>query len=282
MLKVFQSNKLRLLFVVVVLSGFIFSSAEYALASRKKKYHISAKSVIFSDSTRVKRLYGKRVHKKILPASTVKVMTALLVLENLPLNKVITVSRRATKAQPSKIYLKPGEKYRVADLLLAILMKSANDASIVLAEAVAGSEEKFVEMMNQRARELGCRSTKFANPNGLPSKQSQYSTAYDIYVIFLQALKHPFFKKALNYKTMTIRSTSGRKINLKAHNKILFKNWRRKIYGKTGYTQKAKSCFVGYIQKGNNTLVIAIFGCASGRRWGEIKHIVSSYGGISL
>ena len=256
--------------------------SEGIAASKKKGFTISARSVIFSDSTRVKRLYGKNVHKKVIPASTVKVMTALLVLEKLPLNKIVTVSKRATKPQPSKIYARQGERYRVADLLLAILIGSANDASVVLAEAVAGSEWKFVNMMNQRAKELGCRHTKFANSHGLPTKQKQYTTAYDMYVIFMQALKHPFFKKAIQYKKKTIRSQGGRKIVLKNHNKSLFKKWKRNVYGKTGYTRKAKACFVGYIEKGKSILIIAIFGCASGRRWNEVKHIITKYGGIAL
>lgn len=244
-------------------------------------YNVSCKSVIFSDSTKVKRLYGKNVHNRVLPASTTKVMTALLVLEKLPLDKYITVSHKASLAQPSKINAKQGEQYKVRDLLYAILLKSANDASIVLAEAVAGSEWKFVEMMNQRAKKMGAKHTKFANSNGLPTRKTkQYTTAYDMYLIFRQALKHQFFRDTIKMKYKTIYSKAGRKIALKSHNKILFKDWKRKIYGKTGYTRAAQACFVGTIPKGNSTLIIAVFGCT--KRWDDIKHVVSKYGGISL
>lgn len=255
------------------------------LAAKKSKNYnnvITAKSVIFSDSTAKKRLYGKDIYKRVLPASTLKVMTALLVLEKLSLDKVVAVSSFATTPQPSKIGVKAGEKYQVRDLLYAILLKSANDASIVLAEAVAGSEEKFVAMMNKRARQLGCKNTMFANSHGLPDDDAQYTTAYDMYLIFREALKYPFFRQAIQYRYKTIYSEGGRKIALTSHNDILFSKWNQKIYGKTGYTRSAKACFVGYYQKNGHDFIIAIFGCQSGRRWKEVKRIVSAYGGINL
>ena len=245
------------------------------------RYRVTCRSAIFSNSTKVKRYYGKQVHTKVLPASTTKVMTALLVLERLPLDKYVSVSRRATRVQPTKLYLKPGERYRVRDLLFAILLKSANDASVALAEAVAGSEKAFVRMMNQRAKRLGAKHTRFANAHGLPSpKGTQYTTAYDMYLIFRQALRHPFFRKAIKYRYKTIISQSGRKIRLKSHNKILFKGWKRKIYGKTGYTRAARSCFIGTLRHKGDTLIVGVFGCR--RRWEDIRHIVSSYGRIRL
>lgn len=243
-------------------------------------YTVSANSAIFSNSTKVVRYYGKDVHKRVVPASTTKVMTALLVLEKLSLNDTVTASKRASLAQPTKIDVQPGEKFKVRDLMYAILLKSANDAAIVLAEAAAGTEWEFVQMMNARAKQLGCRQTRFMNSNGLPTKEAQYTTAYDMYLIFREALKHPFFKAVIKQKNHTIRSLSGRTIRLKSHNKILFFDWKRKLYGKTGWTRSAGACFVGYITKGKDICIIAIFGAP--RRWDDIKHIVSRHGGISL
>ncbi len=259
----------------------------YAQAKKKGGAHrVTAKAVIFSDSTKVKRLYGKNVHTKVVPASTVKVMTALLALEKLSLDKYVSVSKNPTYVEPSKINVRPGEQYKVRELLFAILLKSANDASIVLAEAVSGSEQKFVKLMNSRAKQLGCKHTKFTNSNGLPTKTSQYTTPYDMYLIFRQALKHGFFKTAIEYKYKTITSKAGRKIKLKSHNKLLFKDWNRKIFGKTGYTRAAGPCFVGYVEKkkkNESTRIIAIFKSApGGYRWIDIKHIISKYGGIRL
>ena len=249
----------------------------------KKKsgaYRVSAEAAIFSNSTEVIRYYGKNVHSRVLPASTVKVMTALIVLERLPLNKVVTTSAHATYPQPSKIYAKAGEKFRVKDLLYALLLKSANDASVILAEAVAGSEGKFVNLMNKKARELGAKHTRFANAHGLPSKAKQYTTPYDMYLIFRAALKYDFFRELVGTKYRTIYSLQGRKIPLKSHNKILFMDWKRKLHGKTGYTRAAKACFVGYLKKGQSICIIAVFGCT--QRWTDIKYIVERYGGIDL
>jgi len=266
--------------IALALTLFLIATNSYAATKRRSE--ISCKSAIFSDSTKVKRLYGKGVHNKVLPASTTKVMTALLVMEKLPLDKYITVGKNATYAQPTKLFLKPGEKYKVRDLLYAILVKSANDASIVLAEAVAGSEDRFVKMMNSRAKKLGANHTRFANSSGLPSgKRKQYTTAYDMYLIFRQALRNKFFRDAIKVKYKNIFSKKGKKIALKSHNKILFKDWKRDIYGKTGWTKAAQGCFVGTLKKGKSTLIIGVFGCSS-RRWDDIKHVVSKYGGISL
>lgn len=269
-------NKTHKILTAFLLTALIFPGNSFA----KGKHKVTCKSVIFSDSTKAERLYGKNVNGRVLPASTAKVMTALVVMERLGLNDYVTVSRTATAAQPTKLNLKPGERYAVRDLLYAILIKSANDASIVLAEAVAGSEWEFVNLMNAKAKKIGAKHTQFANSNGLPTKATQYTTAYDMYLIFREALKYGFFREAIKYKSKTITAQDGRTIHLKNHNKILFTDWKKKIYGKTGYTRAAKACFVGTVEKGKNTLIIAVFGCS--RRWDDIKHVVTRYGGISL
>lgn len=277
-MKLFPKTALVLLFV------FTASALRPCPVDAKKaraKPAMTCKSAILSNSTKGKRLFGKDVDRKVLPASTVKVMTALVVLERLPLDQYVTVSPAATDVQPTKLNLVPGEQYRVSDLLYALLLKSANDASVVLAEAVAGSEEKFVGMMNQRALQLGARNTKFANSNGLPTKErSQYTTAYDMYLIFRKALKHSFFREAIKRKYKTICSRDGREIALKSHNKMLFSGWKKEIYGKTGYTRAAGTCFVGTLNDRGNTLIIGVFGCSD--RWGYIKRTVSKYGGVEL
>lgn len=271
------------LFVALSFVFFFFLDVQGWAAKKTNSYvKISARAVILSDSTKSKRLYGKNVSTRVPPASTVKVLTALLVLEKLPLDKVVPVSRNALYPQPSKIHVKEGERYDVKSLLYAVLLNSANDAAIVLAEAVAGSEGQFVALMNKRAKELGCKNTKVANVHGLPHATKQYTTAYDMYLIFREALKHPFFRQAIAYPHRVIYSQAGRKIALTSHNDILFSKWKKKLYGKTGYTRSAKACFVGYTKNGEDDLIIAIFGCQSGRRWKEIKYLMSAYGGLAL
>ncbi len=275
-------KKIISIFLVAgILSGILFPDEAWAKRSRRRNSAVSARSAIFSNATAVKRYYGKNVHLRVPPASTTKVMTALLVLERLPLDKVLTVSPRAVLVQPTTINLRVGEQFTVKDLLLAVLMNSANDASVVLAEAVAGSEEAFVGLMNQRARQLGAQNTKFANSNGLPSRRvSQYTSAYDMYMIFRKAVENDFFKKAIKLRYHKIVSVGGRSVLLKSHNKILLTNWKHKLYGKTGYTRAAQKCFVGYLMKGEDVCIIAVYGCL--RRWEDIKYIIERYGRIDL
>ena len=273
-------NKIRLTGSVLIFV-FILSTPVFAAKGRKKAYQVSARSAIFSNSTRGQRYYGKNIDLRVPPASTTKVMTVLLVLERLSLDQELTASARSANVQPSNIQVHPGEKFKVRDLLYAILLNSANDASIILAEGIAGSEAEFVKLMNARARALGAHHTHFINSNGLPIKgYQQYTTAYDMYLIFREAVKYDFFRDALRQPYKIIYSSGGRQVDLKSHNKILFKGWKNKIYGKTGYTRAAQSCFVGYVPKGDSICIIAVFGCS--RRWTDIRHIVSRYGGISL
>ncbi len=233
------------------------------------------------DSSSGRRLFAKNADGRVLPASTTKVMTAILVLEKLSLDDYVVVKERATYVQPSKIDIRAGEQYKVRDLLYALLLGSANDASVALAEAVAGSEYNFVQMMNKRAKQLGAYHTKFANSNGLPTPRvSQYTSAYDMYLIFRKAMQYAFFKEAIKYRYRIIHSKAGRRIVLKSHNRLLFNDWKRMVYGKTGYTRTAGACFVGTIQKGNNTLIVGVFNCTN--RWDYIKYIVTKFGGVAL
>ncbi|MBI5415425.1 MAG: D-alanyl-D-alanine carboxypeptidase [Candidatus Omnitrophica bacterium] len=274
-------SAVRSLVVFVLAVGVILNPYAADAGKKSARRAPGCKSVILVNSTKGARLYEKNAGSKILPASTVKVMTALLVMERLPLEQYVTVGARATDVQPSKLDLRPGERSKVKDRLYATLLNSANDASVVLAEAVAGSEEKFVGLMNRRAGQLGANDTKFANSHGLPSgKRGQYTTASDMSLIFRRALKYSFFRAAIQHRYKTIYSQDGRRIDLKSHNKMLFAGWKKNIYGKTGYTRKAGACFVGTVNDGGETFIIGVFNCTD--RWEYIKRIVSSYGGIPL
>ncbi len=277
---------------ITVLIALIFSavaSVSYpdAWAAKKRKgarkagpYVISARSALLMDMTSGDKILAKDITRKILPASTTKVLTAILVLEHLDLDAYLTVSHKATQILPSKIDVVEGDQYQVRDLLYAALLNSANDAAIVLAEGVAGSEAKFVQMMNQRAAQIGARGTLFANAHGLPDDTPQYSTAYDMALIFREAMKKPFFREAITARFKKIVSKGGKLTLLHSHNRCLFKGWKHDVYGKTGYTREARTCFVGYFEREGKMLLIAVFSCS--RRWDDIKYIVEHYGGVDL
>jgi serine-type D-Ala-D-Ala carboxypeptidase (penicillin-binding protein 5/6) len=271
----------RRFFVIALIAALICPTEAFAKRKRyRKRAQVSATSALLMDASSKKQLYAKSVDRRVFPASTTKVMTVLLVLENLSLDQYVTVSANATRVQPTKLDLRAGEQYKVRDLLYAAVLKSANDASVVLAEAVAGSQSKFVDMMNEKARQIGARHTQFANAHGLPSDGTQFTTAHDMSTILAAALEKEFFKEALTYKYRVIYSKEGRRHFLKSHNKALFLNWKQNIYGKTGYTRQAQSCFVGTYLSGGRRYIVAVFGCS--KRWEDIKFIVERYGKVDL
>lgn len=257
----------------------ILAPSESWAARRKKKSRTAyptAVSAALLDSTAMHWLYAKNIDKRVYPASTTKVMTAMLALEKLDPNGYVTVSSRAIQVVETKLNMKAGEQYRVKDLVYACLLKSANDAANVLAEAISGSQADFVDLMNQKAKSIGAVHTKFANAHGLPSDNAQYTTARDMAIILRQAIRNPFIAQALTYKYRIVYSKDGRRSFLKSHNKSLFLNWKGDIYGKTGYTNQAQACFVGYYTQGGRTYIVAVFGCR--KRWEDIRFIVRRWG----
>lgn len=214
----------------------------------EKDISVSAESAILMSPFTKRIIYSKNPHQRLLPASTTKIMTALVVLRKSDPKKKVTVSKLASSMEPSKVYLKEGEVYLAEDLLKALLLNSGNDASVALAESVGGSEERFVEMMNEMAKAIGAKNTNFKNSNGLPA-DGQYSTAYDLALIVREAMRNKTFVDIIKMRRLEIEElTTGRRIKLKNHNKSLWKETPYLILGKTGYTKKAKHCFAGYIQ----------------------------------
>jgi D-alanyl-D-alanine carboxypeptidase (penicillin-binding protein 5/6) len=199
-------------------------------------------------------------------------------LDHLSLNQVVTIPRFATKVEPSKIYLRTGERYYVRDLVRALLINSANDAAEVLAVAVAGSPQNFAAMMNKKAQSLGCRHSHFVRANGLPAR-NQYSTAYDMTLIMAEADRYPFIVQTLKTKTITIQSLGGRRIGLRNHNRMLWKD-HREVLGKTGWTRAAKHCFVGLINASGRQVFVAMLG--SRKLWKDLRKLVDYQFGTSI
>ena len=239
---------------------------------------ITAQSAVLMEGNTQRMLYSKNINEKRAPASTTKLLTALVVLDYLGLNDVITIPRFVGGIEPSKIYLKPGEKFYVKDLIRATLVNSANDAAETLGVAVAGSTQNFADLMNKKAKALGCDQSRFVRPSGLPAA-GQYSTAHDMAMIMNAAQRVPFIVQTLKIKTMNIRSLNGRNIGLRNHNKMLWKD-SRQVLGKTGWTRTAKHCFVGMINVGQKQVVVAILG--SKKIWKDLKKLVDYQFGMAI
>ncbi len=233
---------------------------------------ISAQSAILLDPSTNRVLFAKKPNYERPAASTTKLMTALVAMDSVSLNRVIRVPRSAEYILPSNIRLRMGERFYAKDLLKALLIASANDAAHTLAIAVVGSEARFAELMNARARKIGCRHTHFTNASGLPSPAGQYTTAYDLALIMKEARKIRSIDQILAKRVAVIKALTGRRVFLKNHNRML---WKRShtVEGKTGFTRSALHCFVGKIHgTKRGDILVAIMG--SLRLWHDLAVLV--------
>jgi len=187
--------------IAVLITAIIASAA--AAGARQEAPQIGASAAILMDAETGQVLYEKNADERRAIASTTKVMTALLILEQGKLGAVCAISKHAAETPQSSIWLEPGEQLRLEELLTAVLVKSANDACVAAAEAVAGSEEAFVKLMNERARELGAGNTHFVNTNGLYAPQ-HFSTARDLALITRVAMQQPKFRELVSTRQATI------------------------------------------------------------------------------
>ena len=199
-------------------------------------------------------LYEVNSHERLSPASVTKIMTGLLVVEDGNLNQVVEVSEKAATTPESAIWLEVGEKLTRGQLLYALMLNSANDASVALAESVAGSEKAFVELMNQRARQLGMKDTNFCNPHGL-EESGHYTSAYDLALVGREAMKYEVFRKVVSTKTYNIPWAQNDYERLLINKNRLLWRYDDAIGIKNGYTKKAGNCVVGAAKRGSLTLI---------------------------
>jgi D-alanyl-D-alanine carboxypeptidase len=223
-------------------------------------------------------LYQKDADLRLPPASTTKIMTAILTLESgHKLEESLTVSKDATRMPPTKLYLRPGQTMTIEELLYGIMLASANDASIVLAEGLGGSVEHFTELMTKKAHEIGAINSNFTNPHGLTAAE-HYSTARDLAILFRYAMRNPLFREIVQTKFSSVSSTAvvrkklvPRRISVRNHNRLLW-DFDGAIGGKTGYTVAAQKCFVGAVQRNGVTLIVSILGARD--QWGDTKRLL--------
>lgn len=228
---------------------------------------VYAPACILMESSTGKILYSKNANQQMYPASTTKIMTAILTLEHCNLTDVVTVSHNAIFSVPagySNANLQEGEELTVEQLLNVLLIPSANDAAFALAEHIGGSVEAFSDMMNKKAEEIGCKNTHFVNPNGIHS-QNHYSTAYDLALIGRYAMKFDVYRKIITTVTYTLPITNKYDKNdrIFSNTNDLIKESSKYYYqaaigGKTGYTDAAQNCIVTSAKKDDLELIVVI------------------------
>src|SRR5262245_12508284 len=239
--------------------------------------NLTARAALLMDASTGKILYQKEPDLRLPPASTTKVMTAILALESgHKLNESFTVSKEATRMPASKLYLRPGQSMSIEELLYGIMLASANDASVVLAEGISGSVESFAELMTKKAHYIGATNSSFTNPHGLTAPD-HYSTARDLAILFRYAMRNPLFREIVQTKFSSVNSTATvrkkvvpRRISVRNHNRLLW-DFDGALGGKTGYTVAAQKCFVGAVERNGITLNVSVLGARN--QWGDTKRL---------
>ena len=250
----------RILFFLII--GFLFFTTVQPAFSLSPKVIRAKACIIIDDDDSI--IYAKNPSAKLPPASTVKLMTAMVALDYLDPSMEIIVTRYTATPRSIKPRLKVGDKLTVSDLLHLALMKSINSAALALAEATSGSEDEFVELMNQKAMDIGANDTHFENASGLP-KGRQYTTARDLTIILKQALTYPLIREIIGKKEAVITTTAGRELYMGNTDALL---WYRSnmVGGKTGFTRSARHCFVGAMYTDKGLIYTAVLGAPSRNR----------------
>jgi len=236
---------------------------------------VTAQAVYAVDQASGKVLCAKNARMRLHPASTVKLMTALVVLDRSDVKEEVLVSSRAANAEPTKAGLTAGTSHSVGELLEVLLAASANDAAVAVAEAVAGSEDEFAALMNRKARALGMQDSHFTNATGLPNS-AQRTSARDLAILTRTAFQHPVVKAVMAKKRVTITDRHGRKISRVNHNKLLWRLDHPQVLGKTGYTRSAQHCYAGMAYYDDRRVSVVIL--KSRKPWSDIFSLLEVSG----
>ncbi len=275
-------KKFILLFIPILLGNlFIWADAPT----------IQSKSAILMNADTGQILYERDANAPLPPASTTKIMTALILLEQGDLEGTITASKSFVNPGGSHIAIDHEETLKIKDLLYALLVESANDAAVVLAEGTAGSIDAFVAKMNAKAKELKLTNTTFVNPHGLDA-EGHLTSAKDLAIIAAEALKKPLFREIVNTKRHTIAPTnkkSEERNYLRNGNLFLYDNGdnitldgeRVAIYDarvdgvKTGYTDKARNCLVSTFKQDTTRYIVVVLGAENkDMLYGDSKRLI--------
>ena len=246
-------NLFFLLFILILLFSF-----DISFASEENSLNLNARSCIVLDRNSKKIIFGKNEYNRVKMASTTKIMTATVIIENCDLSQTVTVSKKAAGTGGSRLGLKTGDKITIRDLLYGLLLCSGNDAAISLAETAAGSVQEFSNMMNNKAKELGLNNSHFESPHGLDS-DNHYTTAYELALLADYALQNSTFRNIVGTKTYTI-TINGYPKNITNTNELL--GSLDGVYGvKTGFTNGANRCLVTSCKRGEMDIICVVLGC---------------------
>lgn len=252
-----------LMFVLLITTNVVFAAANYP--------NVTAKSAIVMDATTGKVLYSKDAEERRYPASTTKMMSLIVALEHGNLDDVITTSANASSTEGSSLWLTQGEQMKMIDLLYGIMLISGNDATVAVAEHIAGSVEKFAKLMTEKAHAIGAKDTNFTNSSGLPDV-NHFTTAHDLARIAAYGYKNPLFTQIVSTEHKLLPPTvKGDNRDLYNENKMLwFYEGGNGV--KTGYTDAAGRCLVSGAKRNNIQLIAVVLD--SETMWDDSKTLL--------
>lgn len=251
--------RLGLTWILVCMVSIFGTVWAYGEEPDTENIDLKALTAVLTDAETGRVLYDKNADAPMAMASTTKIMTCLVILENAELDEVVTVSDYAASMPDVQLNAVSGDAFYIEDLLYALMLESHNDVAVALAEHVGGSEKDFSEMMNCRAKEMGCTNTKFVTANGLDA-ENHYTTARDLAQITIEALKNEIFLKIIQTSEYSFENISGTR-SYYVSNKNSFLNQMEGAYGvKTGFTNNAGYCFVGAVVQDEKNLVSVVLG----------------------
>lgn len=243
-----------------------WAGEESSAANAELRGKLTCRSACVMDARTGKVLYNLRADRPGQPASTIKIITGLIAVESFNGREMVRTSAYAANMPASKIYLKKGTSYQANDLINAVLLASANDASVALAEKVAGSEQAFARLMTKKAESLGAQNTICKSANGL-TRPGQQTTARDLATVFNRAMHNPDFAERMS--TTKVHTSDGKV--LRSHNKALW-TLDGAVGGKTGYTAAAGKTYVGKFQRNGHAIIVSMLGSAS--MWHDVATLV--------
>lgn len=265
---------------------FVASSGKAVFAEEPEASELYAQSACLMDGTSGRVLYGKESGTPLPMASTTKIMTCILALEQADLKQTVTASARAAGQPKVHLGVKEGQQFVFEDLLYALMLESFNDAAVMIAEGVAGSVEGFADMMNKKAEEIGCKDTHFVTPNGLDAQDDggiHHTTAEDLALMMRycirQSEKSQEFLDVTQTASYTFWDVEHTQVYTCNNHNSFLQMMDGAISGKTGFTSKAGYCYVGALEKDGKCLIVALLACGwpdnRSYKWSDTKKLMN-------
>lgn len=244
--------------------------------------NLNSTAAVLMDGNSGRVLFGKGEKEILANASTTKILTCIIAIENCNLDDVVTVSAHASKMPDVQLNISEGQTFYLEDLLYSMMLESHNDSAVAIAEHVAGNVEKFSELMNEKARELGCYDTNFITPNGLDAENKagiHSTTAYDLALIMRYCIKNDVFLQIAGTITYSFDDIQGKNSYTVNNKNALLREGLGVIAGKTGYTGKAGYCYVGAFVDDERVYVFSLLGCgwppSKNLKWADSRKLIN-------